>query len=300
MSAAPSIAAIKNALLRVGYDASYFHDNLPLTNGSTVPVVAFAGHPFDARTACISAATGNGHNETLATALRSAAAPISIITTAEHYEVWRHNEAGAHKLDRIESKQLENYIDRNRRDLAPSAIYRAKIWGRFESRQLEFVDAGLLPLIESEAGDRITALIVDLVGDVQRALGWKAPTEEQGKWLLKAVFWLLAAKILRDKRVERFIRLELKDIDSVLDRVAQHYRAPTTTTERPLGKERRSALEEAAGRIESFTNLRLLSTESLGYVYESALIDKATRQKLGTHSTPAWLVDYLIGRLRAA
>ena len=145
MSAAPSIAAIKNALLRVGYDASYFHDNLPLTNGSTVPVVAFAGHPFDARTACISAATGNGHNETLATALRSAAAPISIITTAEHYEVWRHNEAGAHQLDRIESKQLENYIDRNRRDLAPSAIYRAKIWGRFESRQLEFVDAGLLP-----------------------------------------------------------------------------------------------------------------------------------------------------------
>lgn len=48
MSAALSIAAIKDALLRVGYDASYFHDNLPLTNGRTVPVVAFAGHPFDA------------------------------------------------------------------------------------------------------------------------------------------------------------------------------------------------------------------------------------------------------------
>ena len=36
----------------------------------------------------------------------------------------------------------------------------------------------------------------------------------------------------------------------------------------------------------------------LAYVYESALIDRDTRSKLGTHSTPTWLVDYVVGRLR--
>lgn len=299
MDAAPNIASVTKGLLRVGYDASWFQHNLPLANGRTAPLVAFSGQPFDARTACVSAAPGDSTDESLVASLRFAAAPISIIAGGKRYEFWRHDEKGPRRLDMVGADQLDNYFDRNKKQLAPGAVYRAKVWGRFEGNgQLAFVDAGLLPLIESETGERITMLIVELVHDVQRSLGWKVPTAEQGKWLLKAVFWLLAAKILQDKRVERFIRLDLEDIDAVFDRVAQHYSAPAQGHERPLGKERRAALERTAGRIKAFANLRLLSTESLGYVYESALVDKATRQSLGTHSTPAWLIDYMIGRLR--
>lgn len=300
MVAVAALAPLKKNLVRIGYAESWFHEDLPLANGGTVPLVAFSGQPFDARTACVSAATANGaDDDSMVETLRSAAAPVSIIARGDRYDVWRHEEKKPRYLDRIDSRQLENYFERNRKELAPSAVYRAKVWGRFESRQLAFVDAGLLPLIESEVGASITALIVELVQNVQSSLRWKAPTEEQGKWLLKSVFWLLAAKILQDKRVERFIRLELQDVEMVFERVAQHYRSPTTRgNDRPLGQDRRAALEVAARRIATFTNLRLLSTESLGYVYESALVDKATRQSLGTHSTPAWMVDYMIGRIR--
>ena len=302
MVAVAALAPVKRNLVRIGYAESWFHENLPLANGGTVPLVAFSGQPFDARTACVSAApaaNGVDDDSIIVETLRSAAAPISIIARGDRYDVWRHEEKKPRYLDRIDSHQLENYFERNRAELAPSAIYRAKVWGRFESRQLAFVDAGLLPLIESEVGASITALIVNLVHEVRSSLRWKTPTEEQGRWLLKSVFWLLAAKILQDKRVERFIRLELQDVETVFERVAQHYRSPTTrSSDRPLGQDRRAALENAARQIATFANLRLLSTESLGYVYESTLVDKATRQSLGTHSTPAWMVDYMIGRIR--
>lgn len=298
MVAAPNIAAVRNCLLRIGYDNSWCHESLTLSNGKAVPLVAFSGQPFDARTACVSAIAGNSHNNDAVAALRSVAAPVTIVAGSETYEVWRQGEAQPFQLDVLESGQLDNYFDRNRDSLNPSALYRAKVWGRFEGRQLAFVDVGLLPLLESEAGERITALIVGVVRDVQHSLGWKSPTTEQGQWLLKSVFWLLAAKILQDKHVERFVRMDVQDIDTVFERVAQHYRAPQNNGGR-LGKRRREVLAHAALRIKMFSSLRLLSTESLGYVYESALVDRAARQSLGTHSTPAWLVDYMIGRLRS-
>jgi hypothetical protein len=42
----------------------------------------------------------------------------------------------------------------------------------------------------------------------------------------------------------------------------------------------------------------LVSTDALAYLYENALITKETRAELGTHSTPTYLVDYIVGKLR--
>jgi N-6 DNA Methylase len=43
--------------------------------------------------------------------------------------------------------------------------------------------------------------------------------------------------------------------------------------------------------------LVLTTTEALAYVYENTLISKETRSALGTHSTPSFLVDYVVGNL---
>ncbi|MFY0584169.1 DNA methyltransferase [Cystobacter fuscus] len=200
-------------------------------------------------------------------------------------------------LDRLKAEELPNYLERNRTQLEPSSVYRAKIWGRLEAKQRDFVDIGLLPILEEEMGKRITQLIERVVGVARESLGWTEPTERQGQWLLQSVFWILAAKILQDKEVERFRRLNLEDFDTVFERLSVHYNSghPQPTQ---LGQQRRDALERAAGEIKRFANLRLLSTEALGYLYESALIDDATRQSLGTHTTPSWLVDYILGKLR--
>ncbi len=122
---------------------------------------------------------------------------------------------------------------------------------------------------------------------------------EDGHWLLKSAFWLLAAKILRDKRVPGFITLDLFDIGDVFAKVARHYHSRDAES---FGIEVRTrkqhaALEVAAGEIANISHLGHVTTESLAYVYESALITKETRALLGTHSTPQYLVDYVVWKL---
>ena len=94
-----------------------------------------------------------------------------------------------------------------------------------------------------------------------------------------------------------FKRLSLTDFENVFERLARHYQKdnPQPVT---VPNNRRESLLAVAKSIESFASLELMSTEALGYIYESTLINKATRKRLGTHSTPAWLIDYMVGRLR--
>ncbi|NQU26341.1 MAG: N-6 DNA methylase [Candidatus Nealsonbacteria bacterium] len=108
----------------------------------------------------------------------------------------------------------------------------------------------------------------------------------------------MAAKILQDKEVPGFIRLNLVDVEKVYERLARHYNSKDPRPIRVGGRARQDALVAAAEKIKSFGHCGCVSTEALAHVYESALIDRDTRSKLGTHSTPPWLVDYIVGRLR--
>ena len=156
-----------------------------------------------------------------------------------------------------------------------------------------------MPLVEEEAGRELADLVERIVAGAKKQLGWKKDvTADDGRWLLKATFWLLAAKILQDKQVSGFKRLKLTDVEEVYEKLASHYdsRSPRPV---PIGSTvRRDALVAAAEQIARFGHCGCVSTESLAYLYESALIDDETRSQLGTHSTPTWLVDYMVGRLR--
>jgi hypothetical protein len=92
--------------------------------------------------------------------------------------------------------------------------------------------------------------------------------------------------------------LALTDLDGVYERLSKHYNSQNPKPVQVGGPERRAALEAAVADIQGLGHCGLVSTEALAHLYESALIDRATRQQLGTHSTPPWLVDYIVGRLR--
>jgi hypothetical protein len=49
--------------------------------------------------------------------------------------------------------------------------------------------------------------------------------------------------------------------------------------------------------LSQFSHLGHVTTEALSYVYENTLISKETRMQLGIHSTPSYLVDYMVWRL---
>ena len=102
----------------------------------------------------------------------------------------------------------------------------------------------------------------------------------------------VSAKILRDKQVRSFEDLDLNDVEDVFQRVGKHYGT------KPLvagSKKRLEALSEAADVVNQFSSLVLTTTEALAYVYETYLISKETSVGLGTHSTPSFLVDYVVG-----
>jgi hypothetical protein len=75
------------------------------------------------------------------------------------------------------------------------------------SYQLDFIDSGFMPVVEEEAGKKLTELVGRIVTGAKSQLLWKEITPADGCWLLKATFWLLAAKILQDKQVSGFRRL---------------------------------------------------------------------------------------------
>jgi hypothetical protein len=105
----------------------------------------------------------------------------------------------------------------------------------------------------------------------------------------------LAAKILHDKHVPTFRSLDLVDIDEVFSHIATHY--GTASYQHIHGQQERQALSAAAHTFAQFSHLGHVTTESLAYVYENTLISKEMRSQLGIHSTPSYLVDYIVWRL---
>jgi hypothetical protein len=293
----PSTADVEEQLRRCGYAAEHLQRSIVSPSGAAVALMGFAHAPHDARSACIAVLdpAPNDISHVLGN-LRTSGAPIVFVAFDAGWDVWKQTSGGAIHLVRLDSAHLHRFFTEQSARLAPGAVYRAKTWGRFDSSyQLEFVDLGLMPLIEEEIGTKLAALVERIVIETKSELRWKAVTPTQGHWLLQANFWLLAAKILRDKGVPSFQTLDLLDLQTVFKKVALHYGSV-----RPISVDSSQvfALSKAAKAVSDFASLDLVSTEALSYLYENALITKETRAELGTHSTPVYLVDYILGRLR--
>jgi hypothetical protein len=222
-------------------------------------------------------------------------APLVFVCSQNTLQWWKQGAKSAEFRESIPANEVELFFQRHREEFSPEAIYRAKTWGRFQTAyQLNFVDVGLMPLVEEQLGKFLGGLIERNVSALKDRLGWAKVTDDQGRWLLQTVFWLVSGKILRDKRVETFEDLDLNDVEEVFHRVANHYGAE------PLAagsKRKLDALRESARIVNQFSSLVLTTTESLAYVYENTLISKETRASLATHSTPSFLVDYVVGNL---
>ena len=274
---------------------------MTIPGGTVIPLVACSGLPKDARTACIAIVEKRGTTPGDISAILPCGAPVVISVDEDGgIEVWRQSPAHPVKTRSVPPSEVHQFFASNKGNLGPKSVYRAKVWGHIDhpsDEQLEFVDLNLNHVVEAAAGNALTDLITRLVLGMRERLGWTVPNAERGEWLLKAPFWLIAAKILQDKGVPRFIRLDLEDLDTVFDRLAKHYDSADPSPIQSV-KKRRVALLEAARTVKQFGNLATVSTEALGHIFENALVSKETRKSLGTHRTPSWLVDYMVGRLR--
>ncbi len=284
--------------LRVcGYRDDLVRDDVQLPSGRNA-LVAYAHRPFDTRSACIVVLPSSRSPMEEIAACRDVGASLVFVAADTRWDAWAQTRGEPKHLRSLQSSEVENYFQRNQEVFSPGTIFRAKTWFRAGvGRQLDFVDTGLLPMLEQEAGARLLDLFERMVAVTMNSLRWNAvPNDDkEAHWLTKANFWLLAAKLLHDKRVPRFINLDLLDVPTVFNHVAVHYDPGVPSPPRVNG--RLAALREAARIAAAGPAFHNISAETLGMLYEEALISPTTRKLLGTHRTPTYLVDYMLAKL---
>jgi hypothetical protein len=290
-------ALARRCLLACDYRADLVRDDIPLP-GDRKGLVGFAHRPFDARSACIVVLPSGQLPGNDVTLCREIGAALFFTAGETRWDAWAQMRAQPKHLCSLGVGEIENYFRRKRQEFAPSTIFRAKTWFRAGvGRQLDFVDTGLLPVLERETGARLLDLFERMVAVTMNSLGWDAvpDVEDEAHWLTKANFWLLAAKLLHDKRVVRFANLDTQDVRMVFDRVGVHYNREHPDPPKLNGRIR--ALQEAARFAAASPHFSNISAETLGMLYEEALINPITRKLLGTHRAPTYLVDYMLAGL---
>jgi hypothetical protein len=260
------------------------------------PLVGFASKPWDFDSACIAVVETSADPEEAARECRQLGAPVVWVLHNGTVDWWVQHSTVPRRFDSRAFSQFASLVRTHRSDLKPESVYRAKVLGRLPgARQLDFVDVGLMPLLRAEAGDKLGRLVEDMTRATLQKLGRSNPDKTTLRNVFARVFWLLAGKILKDKDVDDFGALDLQDPARVLSAVAKHYNAAEAETK--LSQEWKEALKPACALISSYGNVRVVSPESLAYVYEHTLVNRDVRKKLGIHATPPYLVDYIVWQL---
>jgi type I restriction-modification system DNA methylase subunit len=298
-----TIFKVQTNLKHCGYSSRLLESDYFYEDGMgkhTVPLAGFASPVHDSRTSCLSVITCDGLGEVrpeYVNRYRGVGAPVVFVCYQQSVQWWSIGTEGAERQETISNDKVDDFFDKFKKDFAPDKIWRAKNLGNvIKDQQLHFVDAGLMLLLEHEMGERLGGLMKRVIGLLQQGFTAKQQkTGENQQWIFQAGFWILCAKILKDKGVRGFTGLRIDDIDAVLEAVQTHYGSQQQVEIQT--HRQRQALEKAADDINKFASLSNLTTEAFGYMYENVLVDKKLRAALGIHATPSYLVDYIVWQL---
>ena len=297
------ISKIKRNLGRCGYSDQLLRTNYVYEDDAerhTVPLVGFNGSVPDSRASCISVISCDDLwqvTDQYVNRFRGLGAPVVFVCWQRTVQWWAIRAKGAEFRQTVSENKLGDFFDTHKEEFKPDRIWRAKNLGNIVKHQeLHFVDAGLMPLLEHEMGERLGGLMKRIIGLLQEGFTERQLKEDENqKWIFRAAFWLICAKILQDKEVGKFIKLDLADTDAVLEAVRIHYGAQHEVQIET--RRQRKALERAAEESSKFASLSNLTTEAFGYMYENVLVNKPLRTALGIHATPSYLVDYIVWQL---
>jgi hypothetical protein len=264
-------------------------------------LVGFAQLPRDVRSACIAVIDKPTSDPRAAvSSYYRLGAPVVFVCNGA-LQRWKQTADPERPVlaETVDPSKVSGFFQQHKLDLSPHEVFRRKILGRVrpDRHPEDFVDAGLLPAVESEVGARLTKRVEKVIDDLSEAFDRPVTslTADQRSWILESTFYLLAGKLLKDKAVGGFKSVTLEDVDDVFRRVTRHYRS-----ERPPGIDnarQRRALVRAAKHFGQFRYMGHITTDTLADVYEAALIDPKKRKALGTHSTPAYIVDWVVWQL---
>jgi hypothetical protein len=290
-----SVAALRPLIEECGYSGTRLGTHFRVGD-DVFPLVGFASKPWDFDSACIAVTAASDKPEDAVRTCRQLGAPIVWVWRNGTVEWWTQHSAAPTLFGSRPLGQFGALVRQHKADLLPESVYRAKTLGRLPgARQLSFVDVGLMPVLRGEEGEKLGGLVENMTRVTLDGLSRGNPGKTLIRDVFINVFRLLAGKILKDKDVGDFGRIDLQNPAAVLSSVARHYSATDANVK--LSRQWRAALLPASELISRYGNVRVVSPETLACVYEHTLVSKALRKKLGIHATPPYLVDYIVWQL---
>lgn len=291
-----SVVALRPILEDCGYTGTRLKADYDF-GSVVVPFVGFATKPWDFDSACIAVMASNGDSAATARSCRGMGAPIVWVRRDDTIDWWMQHAAEPTLFATRPIREFGALVQQNRQKLDPVSVYRGKTIARVDKyKQLDFVDAGLLPLLREQAGTKLHDLVEEMIREMLRRLSNGKPSKQTLRNVLTAVFRLLAGKILKDKSVPGFAGLDLTEPSAVLSAVESHYNSGCRANI-SVPRKWKSALTSASSLLSSAGSFGVVSPETLAYVYERTLVTKSLRKKLGVHATPPCLVDYMVWQL---
>ncbi|MCB4792073.1 MAG: N-6 DNA methylase [Elusimicrobia bacterium] len=276
----------RNNLIQPNYQyVDFFEKDFPQSR--TIDLGIFGQEPFDYRSACFGVHLYK-NNETI-DHLRAFGAPQLFVVhngTTFHYI---NKEKSLDKKNEIPTKLLPELIKKHIKDWNPDTVRGAKS-GIFPSgiQQIDFIDIGLLPALESEASKKIDQLIKRILANIDEVY-----KQNNLPAVFHIVFRLLAAKLLSDRDVVSTIDFSNHSValGSVLTYYGNRFNKEDITK---IPKQVISDISQEVGRSFSFKNL---SVDTLTYVYENTFVSQESRKNYGIHSTPSYIADYVLSQM---
>jgi hypothetical protein len=296
-----NISEVIAGLRDIGYRDGLLEENYkfpdwftPETEERQVTAAAFGQTPVSYDSACIGVVCANGlRGRALVNQCRALGAPTLLEIDKHEIREWAvsRTENGHGLVDRYSADRIGQMFASRASDWRPDSFLRAKNIGSFHWSQQLGLFSGLLPELEQHIQAQLDPLLRDALATTRSAYRSSTDREPDPTQLFKLIFWILAAKVFHDRRINRFEALG-GDPDELLAAIAKQYRSEAV----PILLNRQ-ARQAAADRIWNKLDFRNLSVEVLSQMWSTTLVDHDTRKRLGIHRTSRTLVRYIVERV---
>ena len=299
------VRILKDELAKIGYKGSSVKANYDYPDvfarvpcEREVALAAFTHTPPSYRNAALGVINANGSEPAqIVYDHRALGAPLLLLIADQSVSVWRVSPKELPiEFARERADNLSNLFDKYHDRWSPGSIHRAKTIGEIDrGYQLDFVDIGLMPVIEGEIHSKLDRLLEETLAVITAAREIHSGSTINQQDLFRTTFRLLAAKILQDRKHPFASQWDPDKIETVLYTISERYQLPSL----PQGQtaDRDKIYGPGWDLLRGGISFRHISADDLAFVYENTLVTPETRKIFGTHSTPRQVADYVVNRL---
>ena len=297
------LSAFRMAFGSLGYDASAIIESYVFSDvlaarpqDRSVSLAAFTQTPPSYRNAAMAVVSDDDAGVEGITSYRALGAPLVFSVSDSQVTAWQiRSDAPPRIIVQAPLSQLEVLFDQHREVWGPLSIHRAKAIGHVDrSYQLDFVDAGLMPVIEGEIHGKLGRAIADVLHGAFTGSD-ATKTDRQQRSLFQTTFRLLAAKVLLDRGHSITGQWDGDNTASVLGAISSYYGLPVLSEATPT---LRLDFTGAWRTLRDGISFRNISADDLAFVYEQTLVTPETRKHFGTHSTPRQVAEHVVTGLK--